>query len=59
MQISELSEGAKSIIKDSVSKMTGSKRREYLAAVTIEFFDGNARKAERAKPFALRSNSFL
>jgi len=47
MQKEELSEKVKSIIKNAAKKMTLVKRREYLATVTLEFFDGNTRKAER------------
>lgn len=47
MQKGELSEKVKLIIKDAAKKMELAKRREYIAKVTLEFFDGNARKAER------------
>ena len=47
MQNAELSERVKLIIKDAAKKMALVKRREYIASVTLEFFDGNARKAER------------
>ncbi len=47
MQKEELSEKVKLIIKNAAKKMTLAKRREYLAIVTLEFFDGNTRKAER------------
>ncbi|MBF0120569.1 MAG: hypothetical protein HQK79_17205 [Desulfobacterales bacterium] len=47
MRVSELSEKAKLLIKNTAKKITGAKRREYIAEVTLEFFDGNARKSER------------
>ena len=47
MQNGELSEKVKLIIKNAAKKMELAKRREYIATVTLEFFDGNARKAER------------
>ncbi|QTA79376.1 Transposase DDE domain-containing protein [Desulfonema limicola] len=37
----------KAIIKNAAQKLTGYKRREYQAEITLEYFEGNARKAER------------
>jgi transposase len=37
----------RSIIKSASDKLSGVKKREYIAEVAIEFCDGNARKAER------------
>lgn len=37
----------RSIIKSAAGKLSGAKKREYIAEVAIEFCDGNARKAER------------
>ena len=37
----------KSLIKDACKRLTGFKRREYQAAIAMEYFDGNARKVER------------
>lgn len=40
-------ETLKSVIKNATNKLTGAKRREYMAKMTNEFLEGNARKAER------------
>lgn len=37
----------KSVIKKAARKLTGAKKREYMAEITEEFLEGNARKAER------------
>ena len=37
----------RSVIKDAARKLTGAKRRAFEAKVTMELFDGNARKAEQ------------
>ena len=42
-----LNNQAKEIIKDASKRLTGVKRREYQAKIVLEYFDGNARKAER------------
>jgi len=47
MHIRELSEEVKGILKNAAQKMTGAKRRAYLADVTLKLCDGNARQAER------------
>ena len=47
MQVRELSEEVKGILKNAAPKMTGAPRRAYLAEVTLELCDGNARQAER------------
>jgi len=38
---------AKEIIKDASQRLTGVKRREYQAKITLAHFNGSARKAER------------
>lgn len=40
-------ETLKSVIKNATGKLTGAKKREYMAEITNEFLEGNARKAER------------
>jgi transposase len=47
MKVRELSEEVKEILKNAAHKMTGATRRAYLAEVTVELCDGNARQAER------------
>jgi hypothetical protein len=47
MPIKELPEEVKVILKNAAQKMTGADRRAYLAEVTLELCDGNARQAER------------
>jgi transposase len=47
MFIKELPEEVKVILKNAAQKMTGAHRRAYLAEVTLELCDGNARQAER------------
>ena len=42
-----MSEDTKSVIKNAANKLSGAKRREFIGEITIEFLDGNARKAER------------
>ncbi len=37
----------KAIIKDAAKRMTGFKRREYQAQITLKYLEGNSRKAER------------
>jgi hypothetical protein len=40
-------EALKSVIKNATGKLTGASIREYMAEITNEFLEGNARKAER------------
>jgi len=40
-------EAVKAILDETAKKLSGAKRREYIAMVTIELLDGNAHKAER------------
>ena len=40
-------EALKSVIKNAASKLTGASKREYMAEITNEFLEGNARQAER------------
>ena len=47
MKISKISEEAREIFKKTAKKLSGTTRREYIATITIELLDGNARKAER------------
>ncbi|PXF61664.1 MAG: hypothetical protein C4B59_03705 [Candidatus Methanogaster sp.] len=47
MNITEIPETLKSIIKNTAEKLSGFKRRIYIAEITIELLDKSARKAER------------
>ena len=42
-----LSEESKRLIKDACRRLTGFKRRAYQAEITLEYFHGSARQAER------------
>ena len=46
MKISEISEGFKSIIKNTANKLSGAERREYIGEIVTELLNGNPRKAE-------------
>nr|QNO49283.1 hypothetical protein ANJBEOKM_00023 [Methanosarcinales archaeon ANME-2c ERB4] len=46
MDINEISETLKSIIKNTAEKLSGAAKREYVAKITIELLDGSDRKAE-------------
>nr|QNO46713.1 hypothetical protein EIOBDEGA_00001 [Methanosarcinales archaeon ANME-2c ERB4] len=46
MDINEIPDTLKSIIKDTAEKLSGAAKREYVANITIELLDGSARKAE-------------
>jgi transposase len=46
MDIYEIPDTLKSIIKDTAEKLSGAAKREYVAKITIELLDGSARKAE-------------
>ena len=37
----------KDLIKDAARRLTGYKRREYIAEISLSYFQGNARKTER------------
>lgn len=43
----QLSNTMKDLIKDASKRLFGAARREYRATITLEYFDGSARKAER------------
>ena len=43
----KISKDVVTAVKKAANKLTGVKRREYLAEVTLELLDGNPRKAER------------
>lgn len=45
--LSEITDAVKSIIKNTAKKLKGARKREFIAEVTLELLDGNARKAER------------
>ncbi|MEA1997832.1 MAG: ISAzo13 family transposase, partial [Euryarchaeota archaeon] len=47
MNITEISDGLKSIIKDTAEKLSGFERRIYIAKITTELLDKSTRKAER------------
>lgn len=47
MNINEISETLKLIIKNTVEKLSGFERRIYIAEITIELLDESTRKAER------------
>jgi hypothetical protein len=43
----EITEAVKTVIKSTARKLKGVQKREFIAEVTLELLDGNARKAER------------
>ena len=47
MNINEISETLKSIIKNTAEKLSGFERRIYIAEITIELLDKSTRKVER------------
>lgn len=47
MKIEWIPEAVKAILDETAKKLSGAKRREYIAMITIKILDGNARKAER------------
>ena len=47
MSARNISGRIRSIIKSAAAKLSGVKKRVYIAEVAIEFCDGNARKTER------------
>lgn len=50
-----LNNQAKEIIKDASQRLTGVKRREYQAKITLAYFDGSARMAERELGWSRKS----
>ncbi len=46
MDLYEIPDTLKLIIKDTADKLGGAAKREYVAKITIELLDGIARKAE-------------
>ena len=51
----KLSSKVKEIIGDAAKRLTGFKRREYQAKISLEYFDGNARRTERAMGWCRKS----
>ncbi|GBC59217.1 transposase [Desulfonema ishimotonii] len=45
--MSEISDAMKRVIRNTAKKLKGAQKREFIAEVTLELLDGNARKAER------------
>ena len=43
-----LTEQIKTTFKDAARKLTGEKKRQFTAQVALDYFDGSARKTERA-----------
>lgn len=43
-----LSEQVKATFKDAAHKLTGAKKRAFTAQVALDYFDGSARRTERA-----------
>lgn len=43
-----LTEQIKATFKDAARKLTGQKKREFTAQVALDYFEGSARRAERA-----------
>ncbi|MEL6263637.1 MAG: hypothetical protein AAFR12_21545, partial [Cyanobacteria bacterium J06626_6] len=43
-----LSEQVKTTFKDAARKLTGAKKRAFTAQVALDYFDGSARRTERA-----------
>ena len=41
-----LDETVKATIEDAAQKLTGHRKREFMAKVAVDYFDGSARKAE-------------
>jgi len=46
MDINEISDTLRSIIKNTAKKLIGAAKREYVAEITLELLDGSDRKAE-------------
>lgn len=47
MKVTMIEDKIKGLLKDAAKKLTGVKRRSFIAKVVIELYDGNARKAEQ------------
>ncbi|MDM8514667.1 hypothetical protein QUF76_00575 [Desulfobacterales bacterium HSG16] len=47
MKMKKMCDEKKALVKDAAKRLTGFKRREYQARITLDYFGGNARKAER------------
>ena len=45
--MSKMSDTERELIKDASKRLTGFKRRQYQASITLKYFDGSTRKAER------------
>ena len=43
----KINKETKELIKDATQRLKGYERRECQAHITLEYFEGNARKAER------------
>ncbi|MFM6407900.1 MAG: hypothetical protein ACKPGT_25845 [Microcystis sp.] len=46
--VTELTEKIKSSLKDAAKKLTGFKKRAFMAQVTIDYFNSSPRRAETA-----------
>lgn len=47
-----LTEQVKATFKDAARKLTGAKKRAFTAQVALDYFEGSARKTERAMGWA-------
>jgi len=47
--VTELTEKIKSSLKDAAKKLTGFKKRAFMAQVTIDYFNSSPRRAETAE----------
>ena len=45
--MTEISDAVRKVIRNTAKKLKGAQKREFIAEVTLELLDGNARKAER------------
>jgi hypothetical protein len=43
-----LTDSVKATLKDAARKLTGDKKRAFTAPVALDYFEGSARKTERA-----------
>ena len=53
--MNELTEQQIATIKDAAKKLTGVKRREFQAQVTLDYLEGKARRAERVFGWSRRT----
>jgi len=53
--MTKMSNKEKELIQDACKRMTGFKKREYQATITLEYFNGSARKAERIMGWGRKS----